>query len=85
MCLSEVLSYYSDLTVVSYNYHEHMHLVCLCARHAVDICFLLDSYLYWRKISDEFACQGYKLRSRSVLEGSRGIRLLGSQVVRSRR
>ena len=47
---------------------------CVCPRYNLktiaDIYFLLSA---WRKISDEFACQGHRSSSRSFLEGSRSL------------
>jgi len=41
--------------------------VCVCLhdnlKTIADIHFLLNSYIDWRKISDEFACQNHRSRS----------------------
>jgi len=39
--------------------------VCMCLnlKTIADICILLGSYVDWRKISGEFACQGHTSRS----------------------
>ena len=57
--------------------------LCVCPHHNWEtiadtcICFLLGiSYVYWRKLRDEFACQGH-CRSKSRLFFSEGSRSLG--------
>jgi len=51
------------------------HLIEVCVRDNMktiaDICSLLGSYVDWRKIWAEFACQGYISRSRSFCWGVR--------------
>jgi len=70
------LSYSSDVTRLSYNYHKDIIYesfdrgVCVCVPMItckLDICFRLDSYVDWRKISHKFACQGH------FSEGSRSL------------
>jgi len=47
--------------------------VCVCAHDNLKtiavICFLLGSYIYWRKTSDKFTCQDCRWRSRSFFGG----------------
>jgi len=47
--------------------------VCVCVHDDLetiaDICFLLGSYVDWRNILDEFACQGHRSVSRSFFGG----------------
>ena len=75
VCLKPV-SFFSDLSRLSYIYHENMHImhlvemcVCVCPRDdlkTADICFLLGRCVD-RKISDEFACQDNRSMSRSFV------------------
>jgi len=37
------------------------------------ICFLLGSYVDWRKIFNGYACQGHRSMSRSFLEGLKSL------------
>ena len=47
--------------------------MCVCVHDDLetiaDICFLLGSYVDWRNILDEFACQGHRSVSRSFGKG----------------
>jgi len=45
---------------------------CVSVRNlktVADICFLFGSYVGWRTVSDEFACQGHLSRSKSFFGG----------------